>query len=205
MLDTKAIQNRIADLASSFKAYLALTQKERVKLTKTDKRRIEELEKELYQILEPKERSDLIVDLTTVARFFGVSIRQVNNWVTHKGCPKLKHGVYDLKAVQDWWFETIVGVDTREIEDVKLKYWKWKAEGEKQKVEEGAGKLVAWDTIDKAWSERVGLVCSGLALFRDRLPPLLEGRSQAEMRQILDREVRLLRENYAREGRYTPK
>lgn len=44
-----------------------------------------------------------------VADFFNVSTRTVRRW--HKlGCPKLRRGKFDLKAVLGWWINNIFSV-----------------------------------------------------------------------------------------------
>lgn len=202
MIDPKKIQQRLAELASLFGAYIDLTQKDRTTLTKGDRRRIANIEGELAQLLEPEERSDLTVDVGTVARFFGVTARQVQNWVKQKGCPRLKHGLYDLKAVHTWWFEEILGVDSREIEDAKLKYWKWKAEGEKVRVEQAKEDLIPIEQIAEAWAWRMAEVTTGLQSLASRLPPLLEGKTQGDMRAVIEAEVWKMRDSYCRSGKF---
>ena len=104
MLDLTKIKNRRDEITATIEAYETLQAKDLTKRTKGDKRRIKELEVELNEILEPSSRSELIVDVHMAARFFGVKIRTVQNWIA-SGCPKLKHGMYDLMAIFAWWME----------------------------------------------------------------------------------------------------
>jgi len=57
----------------------------------------------------------------------------------------------------------------------------------------------------EAWAARVRIVCSGLETFADRLPPILEGKSRDEIKEIIRDEVRRLREAYVADGKYCPK
>jgi hypothetical protein len=204
MLDNQRLQRRIADIAASFKAYLDLTQKDKTKVTKGDQRRVKELEKELRLVLEPEERTDLTVDVHSIAKFFGITTRAVQMWV-QRGCPKLKHGMYDLQAVFKWWVEMFAkGEESAAIEEVKLDYWRWKATNERIKAETAQGQLVPKGEIAMMWAARMGEVVAGLQAFTYRLPPLLEGKSQIEMLQIIKEEQWLLRDNFCREGKFCP-
>lgn len=64
--------------------------------------------------------------------------------------------------------------------------------------------LVARDDIAAEWAARVTEVTSGLSSLADRLPGVLEGKTRAQMQDIIATEVRNLRNAYAREGKYSP-
>jgi len=166
------------------------------------------LEEELRQEEESKKpQSNLIVSTSDVQAFFGVSRKTVHVW-NKNGCPKVKHGRYDLKTVFDWWWENIAAYHTSEIldssmENARREYWQAKAEGERIKVDQLKETLVSWDKIETEWCARVAVVTSGLSAFADRLPPLLEGKSRAETQKIFKDEVWQLRDSYARKGKYT--
>lgn len=202
MLDTKATKDRLSDLAADFKAYVELTQKSRTKLTKMDRRRIGELEQSLSFLTDPIERSDFLVSLDLAADFLNTPARTIGNWHKIKGMPKVKHGLYDLKVVTHWWVENIIGIESKKIEEIKLKYWTWKAEKEKIGVEQAKEELVAREDIAKSWAGRISEVSAALVGFIDRLPPLLVGKSRNEIRQVLDDEFHNLRERYSRDGRH---
>jgi len=152
------------------------------------------------------------IDVSTkdLAEFFGVTVRTVANW-HENGCPQVSRGKWNLKVVFDWWWDNIA--QSRAVEEsgdesmneAKRLYWWQKAEGEKIKNEQLRENLVSWEDIDKEWAGRVAVVTSGLEAFADRLPPILDGKPRKEMREIIKGEVRLLRDAYAREGKYCPK
>ena len=86
--------------------------------------------------------------------------------------------------------------------DLRLKVAR--ARREELLVAELKGNLMSRDEIISEWSKRVAAVTSGLEAFADRLPPLLEGKSRHEMREILKNEVWELRNSYATKGEYCP-
>jgi len=51
---------------------------------------------------------------------------------------------------------------------------------------------------------RVAEVTAGLNALSSRLPPMLEGKDKREMQEIIEEEIRFLRESYARAGKYCP-
>lgn len=209
MIDIKKIQQRLADLAASFRAYIELTQKDKTKITKTDRGRIEAIEKELSAIMDPEPRGSLICDVQTVADLFGVTRRTVSNWSNPKKsatpCPKVKHGVYDLQAVLGWWTENVAtAIDSRQVEDIKSRYWAAKADREELRRDQEKGLLVPIEDIKSAWVKRAAEVAGRLKMLPDLLPPLLEGMNQFEMRAEIDRVQREIRENYCRSGKFCP-
>lgn len=86
--------------------------------------------------------------------------------------------------------------------DLRLKIAR--ARREELLVSELKKNLMSKNDIATEWAKRVSLVCSGLEAFADRLPPLLEGKSREEMREILRNEIWELRNAYCTEGRYCP-
>jgi len=150
------------------------------------------------------------VSTKDLAAFFGLTTRAIVKW-HENGCPQIGRGKWNLKSVFDWWWDNIA--QSRAIEEsgdesmneAKRLYWWQKADGEKIKNDQLKESLVSWDDIEKEWAGRVSVVTSGLEAFGDRLPPLLDGKQRKEMQEIIKGEVRLLRDAYAREGKYCPK
>jgi len=90
------------------------------------------------------------------------------------------------------------------MKKAKLDYWRAKGELEELKVKERKKELISREEVARAWAERIAVVVSGLNIFCDRLPPLLEGKDRAEMREIIKEEVMELRRAYVRAGEHTP-
>jgi len=87
---------------------------------------------------------------------------------------------------------------------IKKAYWSEKSIGEQLKNQKTRGELISLEDVVQEWAGRVSIVTSGLEAFADRLPPILEGKPRKEMRDIIKKEVRYLRESYARKGKYCP-
>jgi hypothetical protein len=202
MIDPSKIKRRIDEISASLQAWHALTTKDRARLTKLDRRRTQEIEVELQAILEPAARSELIVDVHMVARFFGVSVRSISVWSAQKGCPKLKHGHYDLLAVFTWWNDNINGGDSEATENVKLEYWRWKTENEKMKAQQTSGELLKQEEVFQFWANRLRGVWSALYVLENRLPAVLVGKSQSQMQEVIKAEVRRINEGYCKEGKF---
>ncbi len=147
---------------------------------------------------------DLKVSTSFVASLFGVSPQAVNSWVRDKACPKLGHGLFDCKAVLEWWLDNIHGGSTPETEDAKERYWLAKAEHEEIKVATLKGGLMPKSEIIPEWSARMAEVTTGLQALARRLPPMLDGKSKTEQQIIVEDQVWKLRDNYCRSGRFTP-
>jgi phage terminase Nu1 subunit (DNA packaging protein) len=144
-----------------------------------------------------------------LARFFGLSARAVQLWAKD-GCPRLKHGRWDLKAVFDWWWENIApdkltsGSGDESLAKVRRDYWAIKKERERMRLELDNKDLIPRAKVEDDEAAKVAAVTSGLSLLIDRLPPLLEGRDRLGIRQTLHDEIWKLRDQFAREGRYDP-
>jgi hypothetical protein len=204
-MDLQKIKNRLSDLALDFKAYAELISKDRAKINKRDKRRILELEHAFSLVLEPEERSDFTTDVHGVASFFGVSIRTIQAWCK-RGCPKLKRGLYDLKAVYTWWVGVFCrGEDSAQIEDVKLEYWREKTMRERIKRKQDECSLIPLSEAEALQAETVQVTVSSLNNWKNRLPPLIEMRPRAEIIEVMEREIYDFRERMYRIGSYAPK
>jgi len=152
---------------------------------------------------------NLEVNTTSLAEFFGLTTRAIAKW-HESGCPQSGRGKWNLKEVFDWWWDNIAQSRAAEefgddsMNEAKRLYWWQKAEGEKIKNEQLNGSLIAWVDIETEWAGRVSIVTSGLEAFADSLPPILEGKPRKQMRDIVRKRVRLLRDSYARKGKYCP-
>jgi hypothetical protein len=149
---------------------------------------------------------EIIISTKELSDFFEITPQAIALW--HKrGCPKIKHGRWNLKAVFDWYLINVLDLQNGEsgnLADVKYVYWQAKSEREFFELEIKKGKFLSLSEIEAAWAARVDVVTRGLEIFKDRLPPLLVGKSRSEIAGILSEEIYQLRTAYATDGRYCP-
>jgi len=144
-----------------------------------------------------------------VTEFFDINKSTLTRWKNAGARGYISRDRWDLKELNLWWIEFIYQGPVNEETDSSLAaarrdYWQAKAEGEQLKVAELKESVVSWDKIETEWCARVAVVTSGLEAHADRLPPLLEGKSRAQMQKIIKQEIWQLRDSYARKGKYTP-
>jgi len=149
----------------------------------------------------------LIVNTDAAADFFNVSIRTVQSW-GRIGCPKVGQGKWNLKDVFSWWFKNIAqdrieaGSDGAEMQAVKLRYWTEKANFEEIRNKKELEELMPKAEIADAWAWRVSEVKHGLMGLAYRLPPLISGKAEREVRDIVKLNVRQLLDNFSRGGKF---
>ncbi|MBF0410940.1 MAG: hypothetical protein HQM10_26585 [Candidatus Riflebacteria bacterium] len=142
-----------------------------------------------------------------LSSLFGVTRKCISDWCA-KGMPKVKYGVYDLQVVFPWWQDNIGSNEEDRDETLlqaKRQYWMAKAESERLKVDKEKENLFPKSEILQEWVGRVGEIKAGLRSLEVRLPPVLEGKNQEEMGDIIEKETWLLLDTYSRNGRFTPK
>jgi hypothetical protein len=153
------------------------------------------------------------VSTPQVAYLFGVSDRQIRNWVNDMSCPKLAHGLFDLKAVLDWWIDSdLIGARLEASDDdikaVKLEYWRWKTENEKIKARQISGELIQRSAVIPSWAYRFTEVKSYLIGQQpDRIPSMLDvdEATHEQIRSVILKENRRALESFSRDGEFTPK
>lgn len=149
--------------------------------------------------------SPFIVNQAMAGMFFGVSERAIGKWLK-AGCPRIAKGKYDLKDMFNWWQDNMMATKVEEADATlaiaKLEYWQGKAVNETLKANKERSRLISKEAVAAGWSARLSEVANGLQSFSMRLPPLLEGKNQSEMRRIIDDEQWKLRDNFYRNGRF---
>jgi phage terminase Nu1 subunit (DNA packaging protein) len=145
----------------------------------------------------------MIVKTTDLAELFDVTDRAIRLWAK-RGCPKLGHGTWDMKAVFQWWIENVYheGADSEALALAKQKYWESKARSEKVKADLAEDAVMSIDELKKAWAWRIGQVSTGLGQIPLRLAPLVVGKTEMEIRGILDNEMWKIRDTYSRTGKF---
>jgi phage terminase Nu1 subunit (DNA packaging protein) len=154
-------------------------------------------------------KPEIIVSTNQLADFFEVTRNTISRW-NEAGCPKEGRGRWNLKDVYDWYWENIAAERAAQesgdesLTEARRKYWWQKARGEEMRNERESGRLIPKENVVREWAFRVTQVAEGLSAFSKRLPPLLEGKTQAEMCRILEDEAWKLRDNFTRTGEFCP-
>ncbi|MBC8460049.1 MAG: hypothetical protein H8D67_18835 [Deltaproteobacteria bacterium] len=113
---------------------------------------------------------------------------------------------WDLKEFFNWFLENIyTGLDPEMFKEDRLRYEKARADKMELEVAKLKGDVMPKAEIEKAWAARMAIIVNGLTIYQDRLPPLLEGKTKGEMRDIIKKENNRLRDWYCKQGEYTPK
>ena len=152
---------------------------------------------------------EIILTTEQAAQFFGVTRKTLKEWAD-AGAPKVKRGRWNLKELFDWWWTEIASDRAAQqggdesMNEAKRRYWWQKFEGERIKNERERGRLIPRDDVAREWAWRVAEVANGLSAMAKRLPPLLEGKSQSAMLQVIEDEVWKMRDNFCRTGRFCP-
>ena len=143
-----------------------------------------------------------------IGQVFGVNPSTVSRWV-QRGLPKNKDGTFSIPATVEW---AVNQAKADNIPDETEESRRWLTEFrkeralisriERQKMEE---KLISREDVVIAWVWRIGEVKTGLESLKDRLSPLLVGKTRKEISKILADEVWNLLDNYSRNGKFTPK
>ncbi len=152
----------------------------------------------------------MIVSSKDLCEIFDISPKTLSRW-GRSGCPKLKKDQWDLQTIVEWWAENIYEARIeREEKDESLKearqrYWRAKAEKEEINVSLIKGEFIPKKKLADLWGARVIEVRQGLLNLSDRLSPVLIGKSQPEIKEIVHKEAVQLLEMYSRDGEFTPK
>lgn len=146
------------------------------------------------------------IDNTGLAAFFGMTSKTICAWVK-QGMPKESFGLYNLKKCFDWWCENIDDNKTESdptITALKAENLRIKNDRERMKRDTEKGLLFPKADISSEWVKRIAEVRQGLLSLPVRLAPLVDGKTQDEIRAIIKEAVYRLLTAYSRDGRFTP-
>ena len=151
--------------------------------------------------------SGIVVSTPACASFFDISERGLRKWKS-KGCPAQGHGLWNLQDVFRWWQENIMESKTEEkdpeIAGVKFDYWSARARQENVKADAAEGRYIAKADLKVEWLKRSSLYRSGMLAMSSRLPPLLLGKSEVEMRSVLHSEACLILSALSQDHEFCP-
>jgi phage terminase Nu1 subunit (DNA packaging protein) len=152
---------------------------------------------------------EIILGTNEIAEFFDVTRKTMADW-RKAGCPQISRGKWDLKQVHAWWWDNIAmsraESQSRDdsLSEAKRKYWWEKARAEKTKNEQLAGSLIRENRVATEWAKRAAEFKAGCFHLVDMLPPLLEGKSQPEMRALIEDRVWSMFDRVTRTGQFCP-
>ena len=178
---------------------------EGAKIGKRELELIAQLEAEISSGKNEKSDTDFVTDVAGISKFFGVTKRAVQLWAKDGNCPKMSHGMYDLREVHKWWLKNIYvnsGVDSEEIIELRKEDLRWKIDIAKMKAEKIKGQLVSKDEIAKQWALRLAAVSSGLDMLPYQVAPHLEQSDQKTIVKVLSEKLWALKDNFCRSGKF---
>ena len=144
------------------------------------------------------------------AEYCGFTTRMISYHVTRGNIKANKDGTFDRSELDRFLAtkggrrqKAAAGIDEKS-DAAMLRYRIAKARREEMLVMQLEGNLASWEEVESQWRERIVIVTSGLEAFKNRLPGILVGKSRRDIQDILEEEIKLLREAYAGEGKYCP-
>lgn len=193
-------------------------------LTAADYDTLKELRAKYGQEPIPELPDHVVTRMEDVAAHFGKVRRTVINWTKRNpAMPKAVHG-YDLIEIGTWALKEGLIQDSglipgnvapsgdgedpddtgpnRQYYEKEIK--RLDAELKDLKLAEVKGELLKRPEVAGEFADRAREVSKGLDYLENALPPLLEGKSQGEMRNEIRKQTRSLRNQYAREGIFIP-
>ena len=148
----------------------------------------------------------LLVNTATGALFFEVSASYVRQW-GEAGCPKHSRGVWNLYDVKKWYNENIdsrISEEEDDLTSLKKKLLMEKIRVEAVKADTLEEKTLPRSEIGEQWSWRSSIYRDGVLAIAKRVPALLVGKSQLEMRSILKKEGSTVLAAVFKDHKYCP-
>lgn len=202
-------------------------------LTGPEQRRRQELEAALSIDGDPPMPDGVVKSAKEVGEFFGRTLRTVRYWVV-KGMPRRSDGydlaaigqwALGLGLIQ----ELPAGLRSAEVSQpgaqpqgqpqaapdqvpligsdrarYETEIKRIDAEHKALKLSIARGDYVPRADLAREWGARMSEVTNGLDFLEMRLPPILEGKTQMEMRSIIREEIWKIKDRYYRTGRFCP-
>ncbi|MFC1827323.1 hypothetical protein ACFLZQ_05290 [Thermodesulfobacteriota bacterium] len=151
--------------------------------------------------------TELTVSSAACSALFGIQQATLRSWKS-KGCPAAGHNQWFLPNVIEWWQNNLLESKQEDFDnslaEIKRNYWSHRARREKVKADEAEEQVLPISELVEEWCCRAGVYRAGLLSYSSRLPPLLVGKKQLEMRQILHDESCLLLAALSKDHQYCP-
>ena len=152
-------------------------------------------------MVDSKEENLMVSTQKQLSEVFGVSVRTIHRWLL-EGMPKKTADGYDVNLIAKWRGISLDDEPDGITEDSNTKaYWdiqfrKWRALYQKVLYEREKCLLMPIKEFEERITEILMSLASNLAIYEDRLPPQLEGKTKQEMRDIIHRENNHFRMQY---------
>lgn len=152
-----------------------------------------------------KDKKHAIVPTKVICGIYGIFPSQLSLWESQDGAEiaKIAHNKWDATLFLKWWLEVkynMIDPDDPQAQEYRTRWEKARAETLEVKLDILRGELKSKDEIHQQWAARMAIIINGLTIYQDRLPPLLEGKTKAQMRAIIKTENNRLRDWYCKEG-----
>lgn len=162
-----------------------------------------------------------------VAKHYGVKPATVWQHVRKKNFAPNKDGTFNKRDTDAYWCEKLgkqkIGMSGKPVDDAgdngkaeesgvsalidieRLRKLKAEADAKEYIAKQIAGGVADWSDVKQKWAERARLNRDLLVALIDRLPPMLVGLEQKEIRSILEQEVRAVLKAHQKYGKFTPR
>jgi hypothetical protein len=171
------------------------------------------LESEIEESVNAKKsESKIITSFKLAASYCGVSTRTISYHVKRGNITQNADGTFEKANLDSWLIKSgrkkKPGAEGKSFdekkEDADLRAKIAKAEKAEIELKKAKGELISKQEVFEFWKMRVIIVKMGLLAFKDRLPPMLEGKTRKQISRIIEAEVLELLKSYVEKGKYTP-
>lgn len=152
----------------------------------------------------------VFVNTEALCLIFHVTRPALSQWKS-AGCPQEARGRWDLGKVIAWKSGKWIGAEDGDEEDLKKRQLIAETTFREERARKTAleagileGEYYHRDDIAETWAGRVAEVKAALLSLPRRLPVELVGKTEREIKDLIDTEVRGICEQYARESPHTP-
>lgn len=148
------------------------------------------------------------VKTSVLAEIIGVKMCTIADWTNKLGLKRARYGIYDLRDVIPFWRDRILkpanGVTENWI-DSKERHARAKARMAEINLAKVESSVVDRDHVIEAWCLRISEFGNACKSLKYRLPPILAGKTIAEMRPIIEKELDGIFQNFKRTGKFCGK
>ena len=174
------------------------------KLSPTQLRAFSLLGRELEKMSGESEPPDLIASFDGAAEYCGVSKRTISHHIKMGHIQQNVDGSFETSNLDAYLKKygrkkKISKSDEEQLFKAKLRKLEADARRSELITKQLSGAVIHKKDVDTKWAQRTAALCSGLDLFENRLPPLLVGKTERKMAEIIKKEVWAMRSVYSGE------